>query len=163
MEDYVIVIGVVLCFSQLPLQPFQCIKMRPAAPAVLLLLLLLIQALRVLRAPPASLSKPLCVYLTRTHTCILMCLQCGVTICHCGCLFFPSLNDHAVRLTTHSCSKPLLVDLETLQRGIMHDYFNVNAHYNDCDRNNCISYFVIKDSTIPIPLYTFKYFIFSKI
>lgn len=87
LGDYVIVIGV-LCrvFRSSRCSRFQCIKMRPAAPAVLLRL---IQALRVLRAPPASLSKPLCVYLSRTHTCILMCLQCGVIICHCGCLFSP--------------------------------------------------------------------------
>lgn len=87
LGDYVIVIGV-LCrvFHSSRCSRFQCIKMRPAAPAVLLRL---IQALRVLRAPPASLSKPLCVYLSRTHTCILMCLQCGVIICHCGCLFSP--------------------------------------------------------------------------
>lgn len=85
LGDYVIVIGV-LCrvFHSSRCSRFQCIKMRPAAPAVLLRL---IQALRVLRAPPASLSKPLCVYLSRTHTCILMCFQCGVIICHCGCLF----------------------------------------------------------------------------
>lgn len=89
-----------------------------------------------------------CVFTSVEHTHASLCVFSVGSLFATVVAFFPTLNDHAVPLTTHGCSKPLLVDHQALQRGIMCDYFTVNAHYNDYDHNYCqfsttLVYFII--------------------